>query len=509
METLKIGMSGKRKYAESYEYLKWEIIKSIDEILKCHKTKTFIGYSSLAIGADTVFARVVKEYYKMRLVAVLPMPADVYILRYEDADKDVFLEMLGIADEQREMPVSTAAGEQMPMDKLYLAAGKKIVDECDEMVFVWDKLMPKGIGGTGHIMGYYMEKKKQLPVEYIKVSPDEEAQKSGKVRLHQEMSDQFDRANAEARSNKKAYRLSWILSILFSWLAVVLFAVNVSFHKHIIEEAQLVLSAIELLLVVSVYLLVARAKKKGFHSAYLVQRLHAEAIRLLKRSFQTRFNISIIELQATDKVEDAQPQTNHKTKIEELQHTLKAGMAGLIQRMRPYTTDANESALYTGFAIKRLINKQLTYHQSRVDAIGERHERWECANRIIAMLFLINLVSHFVLSVLHNYHVIPHVPFMHEATTMLTIVFPASYAAIEGVLYFNEWHRIKEHSTDAIKELKKIMEEMPALATMENDLKVALLHQSVALYKTAGIMLYENKSWHLVLQDKYNYRQMA
>ena len=64
--SLKIGISGKRKMNTSDKALLAKSIENnIRQILEKNGATDFVGYTSLAIGADTIFAEVVTNVFKM------------------------------------------------------------------------------------------------------------------------------------------------------------------------------------------------------------------------------------------------------------------------------------------------------------------------------------------------------------------------------------------------------------------------------------------------------------
>jgi hypothetical protein len=106
----------------------------------------FVGITSLAAGADQIFARIVLTIGGS-LRAVIPSA------RYESAFEEQ------ATRRQYELLLEGAAEiETLPFDSpcqsAYLAAGKRIVDLSDMLVAIWDGKEAKGKGGTADTVRY-------------------------------------------------------------------------------------------------------------------------------------------------------------------------------------------------------------------------------------------------------------------------------------------------------------------------------------------------------------------
>ena len=113
------------------------------------------GYSSLAAGADQLFAEVVLER-RGKLIAVIPM--DEYSSHFQSDDLENFVRLSRNADKVELRSTKTDSGA-------FLDAGKWIAREADRMVAVWDGEPAMGLGGTGDIVSYALSLGK--PVHHI------------------------------------------------------------------------------------------------------------------------------------------------------------------------------------------------------------------------------------------------------------------------------------------------------------------------------------------------------
>ena len=104
-----------------------------------------VGFSSLARGADQVFAKAVLETGG-RLVFVRPT-AD-YEDNYSGPDLDAFRALRAAASQEIEI-TAEAKGQDA-----FLAAGKRVAEESDVLFAVWDGRPAEGKGGTADIVAF-------------------------------------------------------------------------------------------------------------------------------------------------------------------------------------------------------------------------------------------------------------------------------------------------------------------------------------------------------------------
>jgi hypothetical protein len=105
-----------------------------------------VGVSSLAAGTDQLFAGAVLEH-GWRLSVVIPCHQYERTFSNPD-DKQQFWELYGRATERTTLDFAE------PSEDAFLAAGKRIVDMSDLMLFVWNGLPAGGRGGTADIVEY-------------------------------------------------------------------------------------------------------------------------------------------------------------------------------------------------------------------------------------------------------------------------------------------------------------------------------------------------------------------
>ncbi len=109
-----------------------------------------VGLSSLAVGADQVFAYAILSA-GAELHAVIPSEGYEVIFTTDEAAKS-YKALLSLAAH------STTLNFPVPSEDAYLAAGRYIVDHCDVLLAVWDGQAAAGKGGTADVVNYARER---------------------------------------------------------------------------------------------------------------------------------------------------------------------------------------------------------------------------------------------------------------------------------------------------------------------------------------------------------------
>ncbi|WP_189254614.1 hypothetical protein [Lentzea flava] len=115
-----------------------------------------VGVSCLADGADAVFAQAVLDAGGS-LVVVLP--AVKYRESLPEDYRPTFDRLLARAGNVVRLPFVT------PDSHAYMEAGKRMVDESDSLLAVWDGLPGRGRGGTADVVAY--ARSKGVPVTVV------------------------------------------------------------------------------------------------------------------------------------------------------------------------------------------------------------------------------------------------------------------------------------------------------------------------------------------------------
>lgn len=152
---IKIGVTGHQHLDN--KVTDW-IINQINKELD--KLNIELGYSSLAIGADQIFAEILIKR-EIPLIAIIP--SNNYIETFNEGDKLKYLNLLNIADK------SFILNFSKPTEEAFFNAGKKIADDSDILFAIWDGQPAEGLGGTGDIVKYMtLQNKKIIRFDILK-----------------------------------------------------------------------------------------------------------------------------------------------------------------------------------------------------------------------------------------------------------------------------------------------------------------------------------------------------
>jgi len=124
----------------------WRWVRSEITAILSGAEPPLTGISSLAIGADQVFAEVVLALHGSLEVVI---PFETYERTFENrVDRAKFHRLRAAASR---IEVLTGARDA---EEAYLNAGKRVVDLSESMIAVWDGEPARGLGGTAQIVEY-------------------------------------------------------------------------------------------------------------------------------------------------------------------------------------------------------------------------------------------------------------------------------------------------------------------------------------------------------------------
>lgn len=152
---MKVGISGHQNIRPK-SAVGW-LESAIREALATQRAS--VGVSSLAAGADQIFAKVVLE---MGLDLEVVIPCIGYESSFENNEsKARFIRLNERAKFHNFM------GFPAPSEEAFLRAGTWVVDTSDSMIFIWDGKPARGLGGTADIVAYARGKK----VPFVHLNP--------------------------------------------------------------------------------------------------------------------------------------------------------------------------------------------------------------------------------------------------------------------------------------------------------------------------------------------------
>lgn len=150
---MKVGISGHQNIRPT-SAISWVETAIRDEL---HKQRASVGVSCLAAGADQIFAKAVVEL-NLELEAVIPCVG--YEAAFQDNEsKELFRDMIARAKSRQVLDFAS------PTEEAFFAAGKRVVDTADFMLFVWDGMPARGLGGTADVVAY--TRSKRLPFTHL------------------------------------------------------------------------------------------------------------------------------------------------------------------------------------------------------------------------------------------------------------------------------------------------------------------------------------------------------
>lgn len=139
----RIGCTGHQGLSPS---TRRRVAAAIADLLAQQKQDTFVGLSSLAQGADQLFAFAVLAAGG-QLHAMIPSQGYEQTFSTQHA-RDTYAALLLLAEDKTTMPF---AG---PSEDAFLAAGHEVVNQCDMLIAVWDGKEAAGKGGTGDVVNH-------------------------------------------------------------------------------------------------------------------------------------------------------------------------------------------------------------------------------------------------------------------------------------------------------------------------------------------------------------------
>lgn len=152
-----IGITGHQRLPREDD---WQWVAAELEAAIAPLKSPLVGITSLAIGADQLFARLIIAAGG-DLTAVLPFEG--YSEKLDPGDRKEFERLVRLS-KRRE--ILTRAGSDQ---ECYLAAGRRVVDLSDSVIAVWDGRPARGLGGTADIVDYAVARR----VGVIHINPNQ------------------------------------------------------------------------------------------------------------------------------------------------------------------------------------------------------------------------------------------------------------------------------------------------------------------------------------------------
>ena len=167
IKTIYIGVSGHRNIKRiDYDMCKEKIKLFLSEVIKNNVEKEIIILSSLSDGADRFIVQSAIDL-KLEYQVILPMALELY---QKDFSKVSLDELDFLIQNAKNMPIlvplcdgcteKNIAENGAFRNRQYLRVGQEIVERSDIMVFLWDRKVSQGVGGTAEIVEYARKENK-------------------------------------------------------------------------------------------------------------------------------------------------------------------------------------------------------------------------------------------------------------------------------------------------------------------------------------------------------------
>jgi hypothetical protein len=141
---VRIGITGHQTLRSAFG---WDWVDASLRSVLAEYCPLCVGVTSLAVGADQRFASIVLDLGGA-IEVIVPFPE--YEHRFgNERDRLAYRAFLEAAQFVLTLPRLEGRDESS-----YLAAGKRVVDESELLLAVWDGKPAGGLGGTADIVGY-------------------------------------------------------------------------------------------------------------------------------------------------------------------------------------------------------------------------------------------------------------------------------------------------------------------------------------------------------------------
>jgi len=145
-----VGITGHQRIPEeALNYVTRRMIECLES-----QAAPLVGYSSLAIGADQIFAQSVLDLGG-QLMAIIP--CEGYEATFSKEDLPAYKQLLIQAQ-------ATVLDFPEPSERAFMAAGEEVIDSSDVIIAIWDGLPAAGLGGTADAVAHARSLGKQVVV---------------------------------------------------------------------------------------------------------------------------------------------------------------------------------------------------------------------------------------------------------------------------------------------------------------------------------------------------------
>jgi len=150
----RIAVTGHRLLSHS-DKLSDSIRLVLDRIIQEHLDTNFYLFCALAEGGDQLVAKTALSYQGIKLIALLPVPEEEYLMGFtSDIGREYFRELIQSAEEVVTLP------DQVDQPTAYEALGDYLLDHCEVLLALWNGQYSLKKGGTGEVVKKALDKRK-------------------------------------------------------------------------------------------------------------------------------------------------------------------------------------------------------------------------------------------------------------------------------------------------------------------------------------------------------------
>jgi hypothetical protein len=270
-----------------------KILGTLLDSLRAEIPGQLVGYSSVAIGADTLFAEACLSS-GLPWMALLPQSEDDFKNDFRESDWEKTSALLRRATRMQ----SLSGAKESDRNLAYLECGLLIVEEADLLIAVWDGKPSRGVGGTADVVANARNLTKPLVLihpdslairrEHFSVDlfSDPEMTYLNQLPYREGISSQeptepeervrrfFQKVDAKAAGIAPRFRRWVAASVIMNALAAILVAATIGF-----ELKSRLLDAVIFVLMAAAMIAVALIKRRGAHQKWIRCRVASEICR--------------------------------------------------------------------------------------------------------------------------------------------------------------------------------------------------------------------------------------
>ena len=405
------------RFLENENQVRENIRASLDYFISIHGQIQCI--SNLACGADTIFIQeAINKKCKIQLI--LPFQINEYEKDFDNESLILFRSIIAKHAYSVHGDLKSSADDER--DLAYQSVGRSKIEECDAILAVWDGEIGKGLGGTKDHVDYAIELNKNIHwIKSLRKSDDQEI--TSESQHTKEAA--FKIEDKAAIKLKVIYKRSWSIGIALGLITIFLIEIN---FIEFFSFSSLLYFILSLLVIIS------------FFSAYYLIKFKANK---LKNKF-----------------------IEHRLKAENLRAQLWKDALDFSFAPNLFKNETSILHLFNDSKKRQLwihINEQIIYQKtSRYINFNKKLGRYELFLNLLRYTFLFLLVGLFLYHTLayFNENYVEKFSFIKNIFGFIWMAIPPLYAAIEGVIHFNDWKKNKKISLELINLYEAILIEL-------------------------------------------------